>query len=312
MPAFVRRRIGHTRAMAWPESIAWHELVALMVVGDGRDHTLRGIASSRDTVDHRQRVWQRGELQRFETIGGRVTMINGADTHWVWLDGAAIPTAFPRATTAWGPAHNALLGRGDYDHWQGTDFTRPTGEAVAQEFLGRPAWRIELAPPRGKPYPLTRIVDAQTGLVLSQANAGFETVDEWVELRFDEELAEELFEWTGEVQQPLDRFEEHERMMAARQAWLDDRSVTDLPLAAPAQLRLNEFGTDGAFHASIDASLQGSLLRRPHSNSSWEEFLAWDHIETWSDERWDWMLGTDAPLAPEDLAALKARLAMTT
>jgi hypothetical protein len=37
--------------MVWPTSIAWHELVGLMTVGDGREHSMAGIVHSRDVID---------------------------------------------------------------------------------------------------------------------------------------------------------------------------------------------------------------------------------------------------------------------
>jgi hypothetical protein len=321
--------------MVWPASIAWHELVGLMAVGDGRDHSMVGVVHTRDVievsdevegpdmekvaglgrvqvVERRQRVWKRGRLLRLETIDGRPRMIVGTETRWVWLDDEPVPTAFPIGTSSWGTGLGPLLERRHHDQWEGEDFTHPTGDPVAAECLGRQVWRVELAPPAHKPFPLTLIIDAQTGLVLSEANEGFTTVDEWVELSLDEELPEELFEWTGDVLQRPSREAEHRREMATRKAWLDDRAICELPLPVPVELCLHEYAEDGSFHASIEARLQGSLVRRPHTSSGWDEPFGWDHIVSWTDESWDWLLGTDVALDEATLATVKARLSNTT
>jgi hypothetical protein len=329
------RSILDTHQVVWPASIAWHELVGLMAVGDGRDHSMVGVVRTRDVievgddvegpevetlaglgrvrvVERRQRVWKRGHLMRLEKIDGQPRMIVGAETRWVWLDGEPVPTAFPTRTGHFGTGLGPLLERRGHDQWEGEDFTHPTGDPVAAEFLGRQVWQVELAPPAHKPLPLTLIIDARTGLVLSEANEGFTSVDEWVELSLDADLPEELFEWTGEVLQRPSREAEHAREMATRKAWLDDRAISDLPLAAPVELSLHEFAEDGSFHASIEARLQGSLVRRPHASDVWNEPFGWDHIVNWTDEHWDWRLGTDVALDEAILAAVKARLSSTS
>jgi hypothetical protein len=321
--------------MVWPESIAWHELVGLIAVGDGRDHSMVGVVRTRDVTEvsdevdgpqvedvagigrarvseWRQRVWKRGHLLRLETIDGRPRMIVGTETRWVWLDGEPIPTAFPIRTSSWGTGLGLLLERRGHDQWEGEDFTHPLSDPVASEFLGRQAWRVELAPPAHKAFPLTLIIDAQTGLVLSETNEGRTTVGEWVELTLDEEISEELFDWTGEVLQQPSREAEHEREMAARKVWLDHRAIGDLPLTVPVELSLHEFADDGSFHVSIEARLQGGLVRRPHTSREWDEPFGWNHIVSWTDERWDWLLGTDVVLDEATLATLKACLSRTT
>jgi hypothetical protein len=306
-----------------------------MAVGDGRVHSMVGVVHTRDVVEvgeevkgpqvevlagigrvrvfeRRQRVWSQGGMLRLETMDGQPRMIVGADTRWVWLDDEPVPTAFSVRTSSFGNSLGSLLERRGFDQWEGEDFTHPTADPVAAEFLGREVWRVELAPPAHKPFPLTLVVDASTGLVLSEANGSFTTVKQWIELSLDEELPEEVFEWTGEVLQRPTREAEQAREMATREAWLDERGIGDLPLSAPVELTLHQYAGDGSFHASIEARLQGSLVRRPHSNASWEERFGWDHIVGWTDERWDWRLGTDAALEAATLAAVKAQLSGTT
>jgi hypothetical protein len=262
--------------------------------------------------ERRQRVWSQGGMLRVETMDGQPRMIVGADTRWVWLDDEPAPTAFSVRTSSFGTSLDSLLERRGYDQWVGEDFTHPTGDPVAAEFLGREVWRVELAPPAHKPYPLTLVVDASTGLVLSEANESFTTVTQWVELSLDEEIPDEVFEWAGEVLQRPSREAEHAREMATRRAWLDERSIGDLPLSASVELTLHRYADDGSFHASIEARLQGGVVRRPHTSASWEEHFGWDHVVDWTDERWDWRLGTDLLLDEATLTAVKARLSDTT
>lgn len=97
------------------------------------------------------------------------------------------------------------------DRWEGDDFTRPIGEPGATTFLGRPAWQIDLAPPPHKPYELTLVVDAATGLVLRQSNAGFGSYSEWTELDTAAELSEDLFVWDDARDRPVPPAAEVER-----------------------------------------------------------------------------------------------------
>jgi hypothetical protein len=72
----------------------------------------------------------------------------------------------------------------------------------------------------------------------------------------------------------------------------------------------HEMADDGAFHASVDTGLSGSLLRRPHSDGPWDAGrFNWEHIYRWSNASWDWMLGTHRPLDESVLAALQQQLA---
>jgi hypothetical protein len=83
---------------------------------------------------------------------------------------------------------------------------------------------------------------------------------------------------------------------AIRKAWLADRAICELPLPVPVELCLHEYAEDGSFHASIEARLQGSLVRRPHTSGGRDEPFGWDHIVSWTDESWDWLLCTDVAL----------------
>jgi hypothetical protein len=308
--------------------ITWPQLVVLMALGDGPEPSLRGTVRSRDVrpADDDEpadleipgqgrfqlregsvRVLKRGILVRRERPDGRPFVIQGADTMWIWEGANTVPTAFPRGTAAWGWPDSPLTQRRGMGDWGGDDFTQATGPPTQTRFLGRDAWQVELRPPPHKPFPLTLIVDAATGLVLQQRNDGFHSVAEWEELEFGVDLADELFTWEGESQPPPDHRAEHEADMARRREWLQRNGVGALSLTLPVELMVHEQSDDGAFQASLRANLDGSLARRRHSDEPWALFMNWPHMHRWSDGEWDWWLGTNGPLPEELLAAITSQ-----
>lgn len=306
--------------------ITWPQLVALIALGNGAEPSLRGIAHARDvrpveddepadleipghgryrTHEGSVRVFKRGDLVRRERLDGRPLAIQGADTLWIWEGSDTIPTAFPRRTTAWGWPDSPLTQRRGMDEWSGDDFTQPVAPATPTTFLGRDAWQVQLRPPPHKPFPLTLVVDALTGLVLQQRNDGFHSVTEWQELDFDVVLDDELFVWEGEAQPPPDRRAEHEADLVRRREWLQRNGIGPLSLPLPVELMLHEQSDDGSFHLSLHASMSGSLVRRRRSDEPWELTMNWPHMHRWSDDEWDWWLGTDEPLSEELLQLIR-------
>lgn len=309
--------------------ISWPQLVVLMALGDGTEPSLRGVARSRDArpadddepadveipghgryriYEGRARVFMRGDLVRRERMDGHPFAIQGVDSTWLWDGGADVPTAFPRQSAVWGWSDSPLTQRRGMEAWDGDDFTHPTGPPTATRFLGRDAWQVELRPPPHKPFPLTLIVDAATGLVLQQRNDGFHSVVEWEELEFDVALPDQLFTWDGDSRPPPDHRAEHEADMARRREWLERHGIGGLRLELPVELLLHEQGDDGGFHASLRAGVEGSLARRPHRDEAWDLFMNWPHMHRWTADGWDWWLGTDSPLSEELLAEIQARL----
>jgi hypothetical protein len=315
------------------QEISFAQLVALMAVGEGRDRSMRGVVRHREAepVDddepadlevpgdgryrHQEehiRVLMRGELARREQLDGRLLAIQGPETLWVWEEGEDEPTAFPRRTTAWGWPDSVLTQRRELDEWRGDDFTRPAAAPVSTTFLGRSAWQVELLPPPHKLFPLVLTVDAETGLVLSDRNEGFDSVTEWTELELDVDLSDELFEWDGPSHPPRDHRAEHDLEMARRARWLADQGVGQLELKLPVEVMLHENATDGSFQASLQADFHGSLARRRHSDEPWDLFMNWPHMHRWTDGGWDWWLGTPNGLDATRLHELKSWLVPET
>lgn len=321
-------------------TITWPQLIVLTCFGDGTDDSISGEihvrsvvqvpddddAENPDVTDHPRlgrvrieeytgRVHRRGDLVRRERPDGEPRMITGADTFWIWFDGDEQPTAYPRAGTSWGHADAVLVERPETGRWEGNDFTRLTGPIEATEYLGRPAWAFELAPPPHKPYPLQMVIDAETGLVLRQANEGFDSVWEWTSLRTGVDLRDELFVWNGPVKEPEDWHEAHERDMAVRRAWLASRGIDAPALTVRPELIANQWDdTDGSFYASFDLNLFGAIARRPVSDAPWPvvDNSNYPHAERWVDGAWEFFVSSTVPLPDADLVALKARLAAST
>ena len=329
--------------------ISWTELIVLMAFGakDGNTagETVRGTIHTRETwklpddadVEHGEsviehpalgrlavregtrRALRRGSAVRMERLDGSPTRISNGGT--TWLFGTDPPTRYDGG--AFGFSGQDLIYRRPPSRWEGSDFTSLTGPIESVEFLGRPAYEFELAPPSHKPYPLQMVVDAASGLILREGNRDFGSVAEWVELEIDIDLPESLFTWDGPTQSPdqahADRHAEHEREMARRRTWLAERGLLGLPLPASTEFLLHEHSGDGSFYASLHVRVHATLLRRPlsdsRSDSQWEaaETVNYPHVYRWRDSRWEWLLGVgDRPLSDQDLAALKSYLAETT
>jgi hypothetical protein len=170
---------------------------------DGADRSGRGpirevvdvVGVGRHRVDETRLVVEASRSRlRVGRTDGTTCFIWGSDYTWTWeADGAV--TVGPRNYNRVGSVVSALVTRRELDEWYGVDFTRPTGPPTARTFLDRPAWSVDLAPParKGHPYPVTMVIDAVTGMVLSQRNDGFASVTEWTSLEVGVELDDGRF-----------------------------------------------------------------------------------------------------------------------
>jgi hypothetical protein len=274
---------------------------------DSTDAVLPGVGAVRIT-DDRHRVTKRGKLMRRERLDGQPMAIFGDDTKWIWLDGAEVPTVF-RGLAIWGWDDQSVVQRPALSRWEGDDFTHPTGPVRSTTMLGRPAWSVELAPPSHKPFPLSLVVDADTGIVLQERNDGFGSVTEWVEIAFGAEVSDELFVWSGDSLEHGDGMAEHEREMAKRRAWLREQGVGTPRLTVDLEFTPHRWDEiTGEFEASLNYNLSASVLRRRRSDTDWDTRNNWPHEYRWSDDEWDWYVGTSAELRPDDLSRLRTQL----
>jgi hypothetical protein len=263
------------------------------------------------------RVWRDGERMRIEEPDGAVNLIVGEDTCWQFDREHDIPIASPRTAVRYAGSGTELLTRREPAAFAGDDFTQPTGPVGATTFLGRPAWTVELAPPRHKPHPVQLVVDRDTGLVLQQRNDGFGSVDEWIEFVVGEALDPALFIWAGPTRSAEDQRAEWDARedadLAARRQWFSD-NVTGSALRVEVNLTPFVHEHDertGAFQASLGEHHHGMLARRPRSSDPWD--LRWSETQhRWSTARWDWALTFyDNPPTASSVETLKQQLADT-
>jgi hypothetical protein len=213
-----------TGSMVRTDPIEWSALVELMSGGDRRVPSLQGevfirevdryIPDDADLADWRPRgevvevpavgrylveeshllVEASGGLLRIGRADGSICLIWGSDTTWSEEpDGTVLAT--PRDYGRVGSVVSPLVRRRELDEWRGDDFTRPVSPPVATNFLRRPAWQVTLLPPerKGHHHPITDVIDAETGLVLSTRNNGFTSVMEWIGLEIGVEIADSRF-----------------------------------------------------------------------------------------------------------------------
>jgi hypothetical protein len=131
---------------------------------------------------------------RVAQADGSMCFIWGADTTWIWERDGTV-TSTPRDYGRVGSPVSELVMRRELDEWDGDDFTRPASPPTACTFLDRLAWQVNLIPPARKrhQHPVTMVVDAETGLVLSSRNDGFTSVTEWTKLEVGVELDDDRF-----------------------------------------------------------------------------------------------------------------------
>lgn len=330
-----------------PEPPSWVALLTLMVHGPDPEPTLRGAIRSwrgdeerartfgwftlgneplpvltgiRPRTDERKaagqpiRVWRDGHRLRIEETDGTINLIIGDTTCWQFDRDHDTPIATPRGAVRYTGNGTELLTRRAPEAFTGDDFTRPTGPVGATTFLNRPAWTVELAPPRHKPHPVQLVIDVETGIVLQQRNDGFGTVDEWVEFVGGDALDDALFSWDGPTRSAADERAvldaQHDADVVGRQLWFTEH-VTARPLRVEVNLDVLVHEYDdatGAFQASLGSGHIGMLARRPRSDEPWD--LHWHEVQhRWSTPRWDWALNFDdvGPTA-EGVRALKDQL----
>jgi hypothetical protein len=308
------------------DAISFGALVGLMVAGTDAPDAVRGeIRSVGDGAERRYRVWRRGNLVRAEDLDGTVRTIVGAEARWHRDEDTGAMSVHRHERHAdvvftGSPVGGLDVGgpRPSWQRWEGTDFTRPTGPVTAAEFLGRPTFAVDLAPPAHKPHPMQLIVDAATGLVLRAANAAFNWAEEWVEVEIGASLPDELFVWTGPAEQVPSHEEqvgEVEGELRERRDWLRARGIDRFELPMQPEVMLHKWDdATGAFYASLDFPVGAALIRRPRSGEPWPEpdTTNYPHARRWSDDRWDWFLAGDWPIADDDFARLRTRLAAAT
>jgi hypothetical protein len=150
--------------------------------------------------DFSYRVVRDGQRVRCSALDGAVHLIAGRTTAWTRRDGTGERWSGPVDPTFLHVADDYEFGvhHFDWDRWEGTDFTEPIGGPSEITMLGRPAWRITLAPPAHKPEPMQIVVDQQTFLVLHEGSEAFGTYHQWTELDLAPDIDNDAFTWNDD------------------------------------------------------------------------------------------------------------------
>jgi hypothetical protein len=161
---------------------------------------VRARVSDDGGTEFRYRVVRDGPRARCTALDGAVHVVASDTTVWLRRDGWSEVLSRPVSRHGLMVPDDYEFGtrRFDWDRWDGDDFTRPVGGPEEVVMLGRPAWRITLAPPPHKPEPMQLIVDQRTFVVLHEGNEAFDTQHEWAELDLDPDIDQDQFTWHDE------------------------------------------------------------------------------------------------------------------
>lgn len=249
-------------------------------------------------------VWRDGPRIRVETMDGNPVVITDGQTVWRFARGEPLPLrADAHEMSFTGPGKELLVTR-KAGEWVGNRWTTPTGPIREIEYLGRPCWFVELAPPRDKePYSRQLTVDQRTGAVLQQRVDAAGTSIGFVEFTAGIPIEPTNFVWHGDIRTPEriggSGFHSAQTPSVARRLdeqhrWFREHvSAQDLSVPVTLDLNVHLLRTqheDGSFDAAIGAWPLGRLARRPRSTEVWT--LGWDVpvSHAWTTADFDWAI----------------------
>lgn len=298
----------------------WPELIALMCFGEVEEEPFVGVLEIDRNYDGdragKLRVFKRQQYVRVEQMDGTPVVIRRPECSWNFGTSSAPPLFIDHENEsvafANSPGFDFLIGRPNVERWEGDDFSKPTAPAVRTTWLGREAWQIELAPPSHKPSPLVMTIDARTGMTLREQSVKFGLLGQYVELEVPADLDDALFTWDGPFRttgQSLEENDEEFRLdMEQRRDWLTDNFVPSIRFTAEAGIHLHEWHDDGTFQASFSTHGSGYIVRRLHSDEPWHIDANYPQSRRWSDATWDWCLGADEDMSPEEFEQVRAEI----
>ncbi|MGW5524460.1 hypothetical protein [Gordonia sp. NPDC003950] len=298
---------------------AWVEVLVAMV--DGPSKPITGVVESvvpegysetfavagprmmTPWLSERVRMYRDGAKLAVELLDGTPLFRTDGETAWRWEQPGEPPLSGPARRLYYsGPGRQLMQVRPAGD-WAGSDdFTRPTQRPIETvEFLGRPAWAVELAPPRHKPAPIGIVVDRETGAVVEERSDHFGLSSSYVEFEVVESIDPAVFAYEGPVASMEDRQEqmrrEHEVAARDQRAWFAANvGATHLSVPVRIALDVEVVHTDGTDGGHVEASLRadrggsfGAVARRDRADTEWE--LRWSEPGVrWSTADHDWAL----------------------
>ena len=143
------------------------------------------------------RVWRLRHLARVEDPPGRLSLLAGEDSYWVWWPSEEGVLTFSR--TADNPCNfelstlRMLNPRRYWNDWLGADARLVNETLRAVEHEGRPAWCFTAPYVKGGSPELT--VDAELGLVVRSWRDDVGCIQEWTDLNVDPSLDASFFEY---------------------------------------------------------------------------------------------------------------------
>lgn len=287
--------------MSTPENMStWPQLMFSMVFGEVEEGSFTGVLRLLDHDDRMVRVFKRPGEYRVETLDGVPLAIRSRTGTYEFTPAASAPAWHDDTHGRHFDDFAHVLERRELRDWEGDDFTRPTGPAEAVEHLGRPAWRVELAPPAHKPSPLLLTIDAATGMDLRSESRDFGVLHEWVELTFAADLDDSLFAWDGEIisyRELIDaahpEHAEHRRRARKARAkdkkWLRRSGLRELTIRIDLPIRVHNVDRKtGEIHAGVESP--DFLVSRRRATADVWEADGYPHEKTWTANGWDWRL----------------------
>jgi len=158
--------------------------------------TMRGEVRSVDMTPY-ERVWfAPPDSWRIEDETGRLCWLANDDGYYRTQAGGDLATFEPRQPGSWRSGDMTaptLIRPRDLVRPADDDFTRPLGPVEEVEFLGRPAWRVLLAPPPHKPRPVRQILDVVSGVTLAYRDPDGAAVVEFTAIETGAELPADTF-----------------------------------------------------------------------------------------------------------------------
>ncbi|MFC6707176.1 hypothetical protein [Flexivirga alba] len=319
-------------------SISWSDLQHLMITPQP-DLTVRGIVSTDEhelyfgsfESEHQAppltpivladedgpatlHVRIKGARHRLDRLDGTVFFIQDTDRAWQFHDEHPNRPDEGGSEVSYVGTVWSLVVRPDRDRFEGNDFTRPTGPPRATEYLGRAAWEVQLAPPSHKPFPLTYVVDAETGLLLQERNERAGLLAGWLEFEVGADIDDSVFGWNG----PVVTEEERDAAMWAEiqaerregAAWVEQH-ITPQPvtvqLTYTGPIQVNEHEKDGSFDGCLGSDPTLSIGRRPLGRRDF--WRADASTYQWTSGEWRWqVMAHGATLTPESLRSLQEQL----
>jgi hypothetical protein len=157
---------------------------------------LRGRVASADEPAERL-IFAPPDFWRVTDDHGRLRYLANETGHYRWRTSSGELAGFeerrPGCWTSGGVNCTDLVRARELVNPIDDDFTRPAGPVQEIVFIGRPAWRVLLAPPPHKPQPVWQILDVRSGVTLAYQSPDGPTLIAFTSLATDIDLPPETF-----------------------------------------------------------------------------------------------------------------------